>query len=163
MLGRDSNDPLFLQAKEAPRSVLERFAGRSEFANQGQRVVEGQRLMQAASDIFLGWLRQPPGLEDLKLRDLYVRQLWDSKITADIAAMGPSDMAVYARLCAWTLARAHARSGDSIAIASYLGSSDVFDRAIATFAEAYADQNERDHAALLHAIAIGRVQADPEL
>jgi len=143
--------------------VLERFAGRSEFANQGQRVVEGQRLMQAASDIFLGWLRQPPGIEDLTLRDLYVRQLWDSKITADIAAMGPSDMAVYARLCAWTLARAHARSGDSIAIASYLGSSDVFDRAIATFAEAYADQNERDHAALLHAIAGGRVRADPEL
>jgi len=163
LLGRDSNDPLFLQAKEAPRSVLERFAGRSEFANQGQRVVEGQRLMQAASDVFLGWLRQPPGIEDLTLRDLYVRQLWDSKITADIDAMGPSDMAVYARLCAWTLARAHARSGDSIAIASYLGSSDVFDRAIATFAEAYADQNERDHAALLHAIAIGRLQADPEL
>ena len=120
LLGRDSSDPLFLQAKEAPRSVLERFAGRSEFANQGQRVVEGQRLMQAASDIFLGWLRQPPGIEDLKLRDLYVRQLWDSKISADIAAMGPSDMAVYARLCAWTLARAHARSGDSVAIASYL-------------------------------------------
>ena len=133
LLGRDSSDPLFLQAKEAPRSVLERFAGRSEFANQGQRVVEGQRLMQAASDIFLGWLRQPPSLEDLKLRDLYVRQLWDSKISADIAAMGPSDMALYARLCAWTLARAHARSGDSIAIASYLGSSDVFDRAIADF------------------------------
>jgi uncharacterized protein (DUF2252 family) len=163
LLGRDSSDPLFLQAKEAPRSVLERFAGRTEFANQAQRVVEGQRLMQAASDIFLGWLRQPPGIEDLTLRDLYVRQLWDSKITADIPAMGPSDMAVYARLCAWTLARAHARSGDSIAIASYLGSSDVFDRAIATFAEAYAEQNERDHAALLHAIAIGRVQADPEL
>jgi uncharacterized protein (DUF2252 family) len=163
LLGRDSNDPLFLEAKEAPRSVLERFAGRSEFANQGQRVVEGQRLMQAASDIFLGWLRQPPGIEDLTLRDLYVRQLWDSKISVDIGALGPSDMTVYARLCAWTLARAHARSGDSIAIASYLGSSDVFDRALATFAEAYADQNERDHAALLHAIAIGRVQADPEL
>jgi uncharacterized protein (DUF2252 family) len=163
LLGRDSSDPLFLQAKEAPRSALERFAGRSEFSNQGQRVVEGQRLMQAASDIFLGWLRQPPGIEDLKLRDLYVRQLWDSKISADIAAMGPSGMAVYARLCAWTLARAHARSGDPIAIASYLGSSDVFDRAIAAFAEAYADQNERDHAALLHAIAIGRVPADPEL
>ena len=163
LLGRDSSDPLFLQAKEAPRSALERFAGRSEFSNQGQRVVDGQRLMQAASDIFLGWLRQPPGIEDLKLRDLYVRQLWDSKISADIAAMGPSGMAVYARLCAWTLARAHARSGDPIAIASYLGSSDVFDRAIAAFAEAYADQNERDHAALLHAIAIGRVPADPEL
>ena len=160
LMGRDSSDPLFLQAKEAPRSALERFAGRSEFANQGKRVVEGQRLMQAASDICLGWLREPPGVEDLKLRDFYVRQLWDSKISLDIAAMAPSDMALYARLCAWTLARAHARSGDSIAIASYLGSSGSFDRAVATFAETYADQNERDHAALLKAIATGRVQAD---
>jgi uncharacterized protein (DUF2252 family) len=163
LLGRDPSDPLFLQAKEAPRSVLERFADRSEFSNQGQRVVEGQRLMQAASDIFLGWLRQPFGLEDLQPRDLYVRQLWDSKISIDIATMRPSDMALYAGLCASTLARAHARSGDSIAIASYLGSSDVFDRAIAAFAEAYADQNERDHAALLDAIATGRVQAETEL
>ncbi len=162
LLGRDSSDPLFLQAKEAPRSVLERFAGRSEFANQGQRVVEGQRLMQAASDIFLGWLRQPPGIEDLKLRDLYVRQLWDSKISVDVAAMRPSEMRLYSRLCAWALARAHARSGDPIEIASYLGSSDVFDRAVADFAETYADQDERDHAALLEAIATGRVQAEPE-
>ena len=135
LLGRDSSDPLFLQAKEAPHSVLERFAGKSAFSNQGQRVVEGQRLMQAAGDIFLGWLRQPLGLEDLKPRDLYVRQLWDSKISADISEMRPSDMALYARLCAWTLARGHARSGDAIAIASYLGSSDVFARAIAAFAE----------------------------
>jgi len=162
LLGRDSGDALFLQAKEAPHSALERFAGRSEFANQGQRVVEGQRLMQAASDIFLGWLREPPGIEDLKLRDLYVRQLWDSKMSFDVATMRPSDLALYARLCAWTLARAHARSGDSIAIASYLGSSEVFDRAIATFAEAYADQNERDHAALLDAIATGRIHAERE-
>ena len=160
LIGRDSSDPLFLQAKEAPRSVLERFAGRSEFANQGQRVVEGQRLMQAASDICLGWLPEPPGIGDLQLRDFYVRQLWDSKISLDIAAMPSADMALYARLCAWTLARAHARSGDSIAIASYLGSSGSFDRAVAAFAEAYADQNERDHAALLKAIATGRVQAD---
>ena len=163
LLGGDSSDPLFLQAKEAPRSVLERFAGRSEFSNQGQRVVEGQRLMQAASDIFLGWLREPPGLHDLKLHDLYVRQLWDSKISFDITAMPPSDLALYARLCGSTLARAHARSGDPVAIAGYLGSSDAFDRAIAVFAEAYADQNERDHAALLHAIATGRVQAQHEL
>jgi uncharacterized protein (DUF2252 family) len=162
LLGRDSSDPLFLQAKEAPRSVLERFAGRSHFSNQGRRVVEGQRLMQAASDIFLGWLRQPFGLEDRKVRDLYIRQLWDSKITADVTAMPPSDMALYARLCAWTLARAHARSGDSIAIGSYLGSSDVFDRATAAFAEAYADQTERDHAALLDAMAAGRIQAQPD-
>ena len=163
LIGRDSSDPLFLQAKEAPRSVLERFAGRSGSRNQGQRVVEGQRLMQAASDICLGWLQEPPGIQDLKLRDFYVRQLWDSKISLDIATMAPSDMALYARLCAWTLARAHARSGDSIAIASYLGSSDSFDQAIATFAETYADQNERDHAALLDAIASGRVQAQPDL
>ena len=162
LLGRDSSDPLFLQAKEAPRSVLERFVGASEFSNQGQRVVEGQRLMQAASDIFLGWLRQPRGLEDLTPRDLYLRQLWDSKISADISAMRPSDLAIYARLCGWTLARAHARSGDAIAIASYLGSDDVFNRAIAAFAEAYADQNERDHAALVDAIAAGRVRADTE-
>ena len=162
LLGRDSSDPLFLQAKQAQHSVLERFVGKSEFSNHGQRVVEGQRLMQAASDIFLGWLRQPLGLEDLKPRDLYLRQLWDSKISADISAMRPSDMALYARLCAWTLARAHARSGDSIAIASYLGSSDVFDHAIAAFAEAYADQNERDHAALIGAIATGRVKAETE-
>ena len=159
LLGRDSSDPLFLQAKEASRSVLERFAGNSEFANQGQRVVAGQRLMQSASDIFLGWLRQPLGLEDFKPRDLYLRQLWDSKISADVSAMRPSDLALYARLCAWTLARAHARSGDPIEIAGYLGSSEVFDRAIAAFAESYADQNERDHAALVDAIATGRVHA----
>jgi uncharacterized protein (DUF2252 family) len=157
LLGRDASDPLFLQAKEAPRSALERFAGRSEFSNQGQRVVEGQRLMQAAGDIFLGWLRDPPGIGDLKLRDFYVRQLWDSKISFDIARMRPADMSLYANLCAWTLARAHARSGDAVAIAGYLGSSDVFDRAIADFAETYADQNELDHAALLKAIATGRI------
>ena len=160
LLGRDSSDPLFLQAKEASRSVLERFAGRSEFANQGQRVVEGQHQMQSASDIFLGWLRQPLGLEDLKPRDLYLRQLWDSKISAEISAMRPSELSLYARLCAWTLARAHARSGDPIEIAGYLGSSEVFDRGIAVFAETYADQNERDHAALLDAIAARRVQAE---
>jgi uncharacterized protein (DUF2252 family) len=163
LLGRDSRDPLFLQAKEASRSVLERFVGKSEFSNQGQRVVEGQRLMQSVGDIFLGWLREPLGLEGLKPRDLYVRQLWDSKISADISGMRTSDMARYARLCAWTLARAHARSGDSVAIAGYLGSSQVFDRAIARFAEAYADQNERDHAMLIDAIATRRVQAQAEL
>ena len=162
LLGRDSSDPLFLQAKEAKRSALERFVGESEFSNQGQRVVEGQRLMQSASDIFLGRLRQPLGLEDLTPRYLYVRQLWDSKISADIAVMRRSDMTRYGRLCAWTLARAHARSGDSAAIAGYLGSSQVFDRAIAAFAEAYADQNERDHAMLIDAIRTGRVQAQAE-
>jgi uncharacterized protein (DUF2252 family) len=159
LLGRDSGDPLFLQAKEAPRSVLEPFAGRSEFQNQGQRVVEGQRLMQAASDIFLGWLHESPTVDDREPRDFYIRQLWDSKTSADIGAMRAADMALYARLCAWTLARAHARSGDASALAGYLGSGDTFDRAIAGFAEAYADQNERDHAALLDAIASGRVEA----
>ena len=162
LLDRDTGDPLFLQAKEAPRSVLEPFTGKSRYANQGRRVVEGQRLMQAASDIFLGWLHEPFSLGDAKARDYYLRQLWDSKISADPSSMGCSGMAFYANLCAWTLARAHARSGDCVAIASYLGSSASFDRAIAAFAEAYADQNERDHAALLDAIASGRIQADSE-
>jgi uncharacterized protein (DUF2252 family) len=157
LLGRDSDDPLFLQAKEAGRSVLEPFAGKSEFDNQGQRVVEGQRLIQAASDIFLGWLRTTD--IDGESRDFYLRQLWDWKGSADITTMRPSDMAAYASLCAWTLARAHARSGDAIGIASYLGSAEVFDRAIAAFAEDYADQNERDHRALLEAIDVGRLEA----
>jgi uncharacterized protein (DUF2252 family) len=160
LLGRNSNDPLFLQAKEADRSVLEPFAGKSEFQNQGQRVVEGQRLMQAAGDIFLGWVHEPHSLDDRKTRDFYIRQLWDAKTSADIATMRASGMTRYARLCAWTLARAHARSGDSIAIASYLGSADKFDCAISAFAETYADQNERDHAALKEAISTGRVQAE---
>ena len=157
LLGRDGDDSLFLQAKEATRSVLEPFVGKTKFANQGRRVVEGQRLMQAASDIFLGWLRVPD--IDGRARDFYVRQLWDWKRSADLTTMRPSDLDVYARLCAWTLARAHARSGDAIAIAAYLGSADAFDRAIAAFAEDYADQNERDHAALLAAIESGRVEA----
>ena len=157
LLGRDSDDPLFLQAKEAKRSVLDAFAGKSEFDNQAQRVVEGQRLMQAASDIFLGWLRTTD--IDGESRDFYLRQLWDWKSSADIAKMRPSDIGAYVRLCAWTLARAHARSGDAIGIAAYMGSADVFDRAIAAFAEAYADQNERDYETLLEAIDSGRVEA----
>lgn len=160
LLGRDPSDPLFLQAKEAQHSVLEPGAGRSKFRNQGQRVIEGQRLMQAAGDIFLGWLRAPQELGEGEPTDFYVRQLWDAKGSVDITVMRPSDMLLYARLCAWTLARGHACSGDSIAIANYLGSSDVFDRAIAAFAETYADQNERDYAALLDAITCGRVQAE---
>lgn len=141
--------------------MLERFTERSKFSNQGRRVVEGQRLMRAANDIFIGWTRQPLGLEDLKPRDVYVRQLWDSKISVDVAKWRPLDMAFYTSLCAWTLARAHARSGDSIAIAGYFGSPGAFDRAIATFAEAYADQNERDYATLLGAISSGRVKGEP--
>jgi uncharacterized protein (DUF2252 family) len=163
LLGRDASDPLFLQVKEAQRSVLEPFAGKSEFRNQGQRVVEGQRLMQAAGDIFLGWLHAARDLDEGKPRDFYLRQLWDSKTSAGIGTMRPSEMVLYARLCAWTLARAHARSGDAIAIAGYLGSADAFDCAVAAFAESYADQNERDYTALLDAITSGRVEAQAGL
>ena len=157
MIGRDTGDPLFLQAKEAGPSVLAPFAGKSEYGNQGKRVVEGQRLMQAASDIFLGWLRTT-GI-DGKRRDFYIRQLWDWKASADIDVMLPSGMEMYAQLCGWTLARAHARSGDAIAIAAYLGRGDAFDRALWEFAERYADQNEKDHRALLAAIESGRLEA----
>jgi uncharacterized protein (DUF2252 family) len=161
MHGRDEQDPLFLQAKEAQESVLERFLGKSRYVNQGGRVVAGQRLMQAASDIFLGWTRVT-GV-DGQTRDYYVRQLRDWKGSADIDTMSGSLMTLYARICAATLARAHARSGDRIAIASYLGNSDVFDRAIADFASAYADQNERDYQALTQAVASGRVVAQTGL
>jgi uncharacterized protein (DUF2252 family) len=158
MLGRDGDDPLFLQAKEAQGSVLEPFVGKSEFANHGQRVVEGQRLMQSASDVLLGWIRTI-GIDGVE-RDFYVRQLWDAKGSVDVETIQPEGMLVYAELCGQTLARAHARSGDAIAISSYLGTSDTADRALATFAEAYADQNERDHDALVKAVSSGRVQAE---
>jgi uncharacterized protein (DUF2252 family) len=161
MLGRDGQDPLFLQIKEAPESVLARFAGRSQYANQGQRVVAGQRLMQTTSDIFLGWQRVT-GIDGQK-RDFYVRQLRDWKGSAEIERMNPKGMAIYARMCAWTLARAHARSGDRVAIASYLGKNDAFDNAIADFAETYADQNERDYQALADAVSSGRIEAQSGL
>jgi uncharacterized protein (DUF2252 family) len=156
--GRDGQDPLFLQAKEADPSVLERFVGRSKFDNHGRRVVEGQRLMQSASDIFLGWVRVE-GI-DGQMRDFYVRQLWDHKGSADIEDMSARTLALYAEICGWTLAKAHACSGDRVAIAAYLGKGATFDHAIATFAEAYADQNERDHKALAEAIKSGRVIAE---
>ena len=162
MLGRDDSDPLLLQVKEAEPSVLSRYVGASKYANQGQRVVAGQRLMQAASDIFLGWQRNEAGL-DGKPRDFYVRQLRDWKFSIDIETMVPSGLRMYGALCGWTLARAHARSGDRIAIAAYLGGSDVFDRAITQFAAAYADQNERDHQSLLDAIAAGRITAERDV
>jgi uncharacterized protein (DUF2252 family) len=162
MLGRDDVDPVFLQVKEAEASVLSRFVGASKYTNQGQRVVAGQRLMQASSDIFLGWQRIEAGL-DGQQRDFYVRQLRDWKYSVDIETMVPRGMSMYGELCGWTLARAHARSGDRIAIASYLGGSDVFDRAIAQFAAAYADQNERDHKSLVDAVAAGRITAEPDL
>jgi uncharacterized protein (DUF2252 family) len=159
MLGRDDSDPLFLQIKEAEASVLSRFVGASKYANQGQRVVAGQRLMQAAGDIFLGWQRIEAGL-DGRTRDFYVRQLRDWKFSADVATFRPEGLRMYAELCGWTLARAHARTGDRIAIAAYLGGSEKFDQAVAEFGEAYADQTERDHAALADAVASGRVQAE---
>jgi uncharacterized protein (DUF2252 family) len=158
MFGHDTSDPLFLQVKEAERSVLEDFAGASEYANHGERVVAGQRLMQAASDIFLGWQRtqiDPDG----RPHDFYVRQLRDGKFSADIETLSAAGMRAYGELCGWTLARAHARSGDRIAIAAYLGQSAVFDQAIAEFAAAYADQNDCDHQALAAAVASGRVTA----
>jgi uncharacterized protein (DUF2252 family) len=161
MLGRDENDPLFLQLKEAQASVLEPFLGKSAFAKHGQRVVEGQRLTQAASDIMLGWI-QGTGLDGVN-RDFYVRQLWDGKGSALVELMNPRAMNLYAKLCGNTLAKAHARSGDAIAIASYLGAGDPFDRALASFAEAYADQNERDYNALQEAVASGRVAAETGL
>jgi uncharacterized protein (DUF2252 family) len=162
MLGRDETDALFLQVKEAEASVLSRFVGASKYANQGQRVVAGQRLMQASSDIFLGWQSTEAGL-DGKPRDFYVRQLRDWKFSIEIATLRPEGLQMYGELCSWTLARAHARSGDRIAIASYLGGSDVFDRAIAKFAPAYADQNERDHQAVVDAVKSGRITAEQGL
>ena len=162
MMGRDGSDPLFLQIKEAEGSVLEPFLGASEFANHGQRVVTGQRLMQAVSDIFLGWVHNPEGL-DGKGRDFYVRQLKDWKASAEIEQMVPEGMKVYGRLCGWTLARAHARSGDRIAIASYLGGGDTFDRAILDFSKAYAAQNDRDYKELADAVKSGRVAAQTGL
>ena len=157
-LDRDRGSPLFLQVKEAEASVLERFTTKSAFSNHGHRVVAGQRLMQSASDIFLGWERGVDSAGDT--RDYYLRQLRDWKGSADVAGMTREGMDLWGRMCAWTLARAHARSGDRIAIASYLGTSDIFDRAIGDFCIAYADQNERDHRALGEAVTSGRLAAE---
>ncbi|WP_381793152.1 DUF2252 domain-containing protein [Streptomyces niveus] len=160
LLGKDDTDPLILQAKEADRSVLAAHAGRSEYRNQGQRVVAGQRLMQAAGDVFLGWDRVRG--QDGRQRDFYVRQLHDWKGILVPQEMVPNGMRVFGELCGATLARAHARSGDRIAIAAYLGGGPAFDEALIEFAEAYADQNERDHAALVAAVKSGRVKATSE-
>ncbi len=162
LLGRDDQEPLFLQMKEAEASVLEEVVGSSEFSNHGERVVAGQRLMQATSDIFLGWLHVESGLDE-RPRDFYGRQLKDWKGSAEIEQMVPRGMAIYGGLCGWTLARAHARSGDGIAIASYLGNGDKFDRAILEFSKAYADQNERDYQALVSAVNSGRIRAQSGL
>ncbi len=160
-LGRDADDPLFLQSKEAQASVLERFVGRSALANHGRRVVAGQRVMQAASDIFLGWLRVKE--REGVTRDYYVRQLHDWKGGVDVDSMLVPGATLYARLCGATLARAHARWGDRIAIASYLGKGGAFDRALADFAVAYADQNERDYEAFAAAVNSGRLEAQTGL
>jgi uncharacterized protein (DUF2252 family) len=157
LLGRDDADPLFLQAKEAQPSVLEEFVGRGAHTSNGERVVHGQHLMQASSDIFLGWDRIS-GIDGV-VRDFYVRQLRDWKGAAVVEGMTPTTLAVYGLICARALARAHARSGDRVAIGSYLGGSEAFDRAVAEFAEVYADQNERDYDALVRAEAEGRITA----
>jgi uncharacterized protein (DUF2252 family) len=162
MLGRDGEDPLFLQMKEAEASVLEEFVAPSEFDNHGERVVTGQRLMQAASDIFLGWLHVEAGMDGQE-RDFYGRQLKDWKGSAEIEQMVPAGMAAYGKLCGWTLARAHARSGDRIAIAAYLGKGSTFDRAIVEFSHAYAEQNQRDYKALEAAVKSGRITAETGL
>jgi uncharacterized protein (DUF2252 family) len=161
LMGRRDADPVFLQVKEAQDSVLAPFCGKSKVSNQGQRVVEGQRLMQAASDITLGWLRTV-GL-DGRQRDFYVRQLWDGKVGVEPANLTPATLAVYGRICGWTLARAHARSGDRIAIASYLGAGSTFDVAMSDFSVAYANQNERDYDAFLKAVKSGVLPAEQGL
>jgi uncharacterized protein (DUF2252 family) len=162
LLGRDGEDPLFLQMKEAESSVLEDSLGPSEFKNHGERVVAGQRLMQASSDIFLGWVHVKAGA-DGEPRDFYGRQLKDWKGSAETEQMLPTGMAAYGRLCGWTLARAHARSGDRIAIAAYLGKGASFDRAIVEFSHSYAEQNERDYKELAAAVKSGRITAEPGL
>jgi uncharacterized protein (DUF2252 family) len=149
--GRDENDPLILQAKEATASVMEPYLAASVHPNHGQRVVVGQQLMQATSDILMGWTKGPGG------RDFYLRQLWDMKGSVDTTTLQPPGLGFYGGLCGWALARAHARTGDAVAISAYIGTSDTFDGAIADFGEAYADVNERDHAAYLAAIEAGKV------
>jgi uncharacterized protein (DUF2252 family) len=157
LVGREGKDPLVLQAKQAQASVLEPYLGASEFENHGERVVRGQRISQAASDIFLSWQRSE-GL-DGKEHDFYVRQLWDWKASADLATLTEAGLHAYTRACGWSLARVHARSGDRLAIAAYLGSGSTFEKAIARFSRAYADQNERDYQRLAGAVAAGDVIA----
>ena len=152
LLMASDRDPLFLQVKQARASVLEAYAGKSIYANQGQRVVNGYRLMQSASDIFLGWTEGKLG------RHFYVRQLRDMKITMLVELFSPAAMTEYAKVCGWALARAHARSTSPAQISGYLGKSDTFDKAIAKFSLAYADQSERDHALLEKAVRSGRVE-----
>ena len=157
LVGRDNDDPLFLQVKEAEPSVLEPYTSASPYREDGRRVVEGQRLLQATSDALLGWC-SVHGVDDRR-HDYYFRQLWDWKVSADIDTMLPVAMAAYAQVCAWVLARGHARSGDALAISAYLGKGDVADHSFAAYAQRYADQNALDHQALVDAIAAGDVEA----
>ena len=157
LVGREGKDPLVLQSKEAQASVLEPYLGASEFSHHGERVVRGQRMDQTVTDVFLSWQRSR-GL-DGKEHDFYIRQLWDWKASIDLSTMSYSGLHAYVRACGWSLARAHARSGDRLAIAAYLGSGTSFDRAIARFSAAYADQNELDHQRLADAVAGGEVAA----
>jgi len=164
LVGRDAEDPLFVQIKEAEASVLEPFCGASSYDNHGERVVQGQRLTQAASDIFLGWARiDERRSADGRPHDYYMRALWDWKASADITVMEPETLDMYGQMCAWVLARAHARSGDAIAIAAYLGGGATFDRAIASFSARYGDQNDLDHRRLVDAIATGEVPAQSDI
>jgi uncharacterized protein (DUF2252 family) len=156
--GRDADDPLFLQVKEATASVLEDHLPKSRYRQPGERVVQGQRMMQAASDIFLGWTRG----RDVQ-RHFYWRQLRDMKGSVEVESMAPFGLAFYARICGWTLARAHARSGDPVAISACLGDGDAFDRAITDFSERYADQNERDFQKFVEAVRSGRLQAHEDV
>ena len=156
LLMAGAKDPLFLQFKQAGASVLAPYAGKSRYENQGERVVTGQRMLQSASDIFLGWARDDEG------RDYYFRQLRDMRMKIDVTQMSRQDWIEYVEICGWTLARAHARTGDPAQIAGYLGKSAAFDRAIEEFSLAYADQTERDHAALVKAIRAGKIQARPD-
>jgi len=159
LLGRNDQDPLFIQVKEANESVLEPYAGRSGYASHGQRVVEGQRLLQSASDILLGWTKAT-GIDGVE-REFYLRQLWDGKLSPAYETMEPEMLRVFGEMCGITLARGHARSGDRVAINAYLGSGDAFDQAIGEFATAYADQNDRDFAAVTAAVAAGRLASAP--
>ncbi len=159
LLGRDEEDPLFIQVKEANESVLEPHTGRSGYGSHGQRVVEGQRLLQSASDILLGWTRAT-GVDGVE-RDFYLRQLWDGKLSPTFETMPPETLKIFGEMCAWTLARGHARSGDRVAISSYLGDSDGFDRAMGDFAASYAEQNQRDYDAFTAAVRSGRLAPAP--
>jgi uncharacterized protein (DUF2252 family) len=158
LLDHSHREPLFLQVKQAEASILERFTSKGVYANHGQRVVYGQRMMQAAGDIFLGWQRDT---RNGQVRDYYIRQLRDWKGSADISGMTPAGMGLWGRMCGWTLARAHARTGDRVAIASYLGGSDVFERALVKYARSYADQNEEDYRDLQKAVRSGQIVAEP--